>query len=108
MDETRTIAQSMIFNVLNALSGGPMTIEQLEEACTLPHNDLRAVLSSAIYQRMVTEWFDEYRITKKGARAALYLLIVYEGTNYPTDEYRDIMYAFDAVLAGPDSQSASS
>jgi len=108
MDEMRTISYSMIFRVLNALSSGPMTIEQLENACMLPHNDLRAVLSSAIYRSLVTQILDEFMITKKGARTAVYLLVLYESMNYPKNEYREIMQAFNEVLASPDSQAASS
>ncbi|OPY28489.1 MAG: hypothetical protein A4E28_01486 [Methanocella sp. PtaU1.Bin125] len=108
MDETRTISYSMIFRVLNALGSGPMTIEQLENACMLPHNDLRAVLSSAIYRSLVTQRLDEFMITKKGARTAVYLLVLYEGMNYPKNEYREMMQTFNVVLKSPDSQAASS
>lgn len=108
MNEMRTISYSMIFRVLNALSGGPMTIEQLENACMLPHNDLRAVLSSAIYRSLVTQILDEFILTKKGARTAVYLLVLYESMNYPKNEYRELMQAFNEVLASPDSQAASS
>lgn len=108
MDEMRTISHSMIFRVLNALRSGPMTIEQLGNACMFPHNDLRAVLSSAINRSLVTQMLDEYMITKKGARTAVYLLVLYESMNYPKNEYREIMHAFNEVLISPDSQAASS
>lgn len=108
MDDMRTISHSMIFRVLNALSSGPMSIEQLENACMLPHNDLRAVLSSAINRSLVTQMFDEYKITKKGARTAVYLLVLYESMNYPKNEYKEIMHAFNEVLMSPDPQAASS
>jgi predicted transcriptional regulator len=108
MDEMRTISYTMIFNVLNALRDGPRTIDQLENACMLAHNDLRAVLSSTIYRRLVMQRSDEYMMTKKGARTAIYLLSLYESTNYPKNEYREIMYAFNRVLTGSDRRAAVS
>jgi predicted transcriptional regulator len=107
MDKMRIISYSEIFHVLNELRRGPRTIDELENACKLVYNDLRAVLSSAIYRGLVDQRRDEFMLTKKGARTALYLLIIYESRDYPKNEYREIMYAFNKVLNSSDPQTVA-
>jgi hypothetical protein len=97
----------MIFKILHALSNGPQTFEQLNQACMFPENDLRAVLSSAIYRRMVSQRLDDFYLTQKGARTAIYLMVVYEGANIPNQEYRQIMQMLDNVMVSTDCQAAT-
>jgi predicted transcriptional regulator len=108
MDELRIITYSMIFKILDSLRDGPLTIDQLEETCMIKQNDLRAILSSAIYRGLIEQRSYEFRMTRKGARTAIYLLILYESVNYPKNEYREIMHAFNRVLVNSDSQTAIS
>lgn len=108
MDELRKISCSMIFKVLKALSNGPLTIDQLEIACMLDMNYLRAVLSSAIYRQLVEEKSDRYYLTSKGARSAIYILVLYESMNYKKSEYQKVLQNLNTALDVSNSNAAIS
>jgi predicted transcriptional regulator len=98
MDEMRSLSYSMIFEVLAALSGGPMTMAQISRACKVQQIYLRAVLSSAIASGLVEQKTGVFQLTKKGARTAIYILIVNDGMNYKSGDYRALMRALDKTL----------
>jgi predicted transcriptional regulator len=98
MDEMRSLSYSMIFEVLAALSGGPLTMAQISKACKVQQVYLRAVLSSAISSGLAEQKTGVFQLTKKGARTAIYLLIVNDGMNYNTGDYRALMRALDQTI----------
>jgi predicted transcriptional regulator len=98
MDEMRSLSYFMIFEVLAALSSGPLTLAQISKACNVQQVYLRAVLSSTISSGLVEQKTGGFQLTKKGARTAIYLLIVNDGMNYNTGDYRALMRALDRTL----------
>jgi predicted transcriptional regulator len=98
MDEMRSLSYSMIFEVLAVLSGGPLTMAQISKACKVQQIYLRAVLSSAISSGLVEQNTGLFQLTKKGARTAIYILIVNDGMNYKSGDYRALMRALDRTL----------
>jgi predicted transcriptional regulator len=88
----------MIFEVLAALSSGPLTIAQISKACNVQQIYLRTVLSSAISSELIEQKSGIFQLTKKGARTAIYLLIVNDGMNYKSGDYRALMRALDRTL----------
>jgi predicted transcriptional regulator len=98
MDEVRSLSYSIIFEVLAALSGGPLTIAQVSKACKVQQIYLSTVLSSAISSGLIEHKDDMFQLTKKGARTAIYLLIVNDGMGYKTGDYRALMNALDKAL----------
>ncbi len=75
-----------------------MTLARLSSDCKVQQKYLRAVLSSSISSGLVEQKSDEFRLTKKGARTAIYILIVNDGMNYKSGEYRALMRALDLAL----------
>ncbi|MGA9141339.1 MAG: hypothetical protein WBZ29_14020 [Methanocella sp.] len=98
MDEMRSLSYSMIFEVLAALSRGPLTIEQVSKTCKVQQIYLHAVISSAISCGLIEKRSGEFLLTKKGARTAIYILIVNDGMDYNSGDYRALMRAFDKAL----------
>jgi predicted transcriptional regulator len=98
MDEIRSLSYSVIFEVLAALSGGPLTMSQISRACNEQLIYLRAVISSAITSGLVVQKAGVFQLTKKGARTAIYLLMVNDGMDYKSGDYRAIMRALDRAL----------
>jgi predicted transcriptional regulator len=98
MDGLRSLSYSMIFEVLAALSSGPLTIAQISKACNVQQIYLRTVLSSAISSGLIEQKSGIFQLTKKGARTAIYLLIVNDGMNYKSGDYRALMRALDRTL----------
>jgi predicted transcriptional regulator len=98
MDEMRSLSYSMIFEVLAALSGGPLSMAQISKACKVQQIYLRAVISSAITSGLVEQKTGVFQLTKKGARTAIYILIVNDGMNYNKGDYRALMHALDKAL----------
>jgi len=98
MDELKSLSYSMIFEVLAALSGGPQTIAQISKACQIQQIYLRAVLSATIASGLIEQKLGLFQLTKKGARTAIYLLIVNDGMNYKSGDYLALMRAFDKTL----------
>jgi predicted transcriptional regulator len=88
----------MIFEVLVALSNGPLTLAQISQACKVQQVYLRAVLSSAISGGLAEQNSSVFQLTKKGARTAIYILIVNDGMNYKSVDYRALLCALDRVL----------
>jgi predicted transcriptional regulator len=88
----------MIFEVLAALSGGPLTLAQISKACKVQQIYLRAVLSSAMSSSLIEQKTGVFQLTKKGARTAIYILIVNDGMNYKSGDYRALMRALDRAL----------
>jgi predicted transcriptional regulator len=88
----------MIFEVLAALSGGPLTMAEISRACKVQQVYLRAVLSSTVASGLVEQNASVFQLTKKGARTAIYILIVNDGMNYKSGDYRALMHALDKAL----------
>jgi predicted transcriptional regulator len=98
MDKLKSLSYSMIFEVLAALSSGPLSLPQISKACKVQQVYLRAVLSSAISNGLIEQKNDRFQLTKKGARTAIYILIVNDGMNYNKGDYRALMRALDKAL----------
>ena len=98
MDELKSLSYSMIFEVLAALSGGPLTLPQISKACKVQQTYLRAVISSAMSNGLIEQKNVSFQLTKKGARTAIYILIVNDGMSYSTGDYRALMSALDRTL----------
>ena len=98
MDEIKTLSYSMIFEMLTALSHGPLTMAQMSRACNVQQIYLRTVLSAAIASGLVEPLSDRYQLTKKGARTAIYLLIVNDGLSLDSGDYLALMHALDRAL----------
>jgi hypothetical protein len=56
------------------------------------------MLSSAISCGLIRQRSGQFLLTKKGARTAIYILIVTDGMNYNYGDYRALMRAFDKAL----------
>ena len=71
---------------------------QISKACNVQQIYLRAVLSSAIASGLVEQKTGVFPLTKKGAMTAIYILIVNDGMNYKSGDYRALMRALDRLL----------
>ncbi len=98
MDEVRSLSYSIIFEVLMALSGGPLSIAQVSRACKVQPIYLHTVLSSTISSGLVERNGNLFQLTKKGARTAIYILIVNDSMNFESGDYRALMRALDRAL----------
>ncbi len=71
---------------------------QVSKACRVQSAHLQAVLTSAITSGLVELRSGELLLTRKGARTAIYILIVNDGMNYNPGDYRALMRALDRAL----------
>jgi predicted transcriptional regulator len=98
MDRIRSISCSMIFEVLLRLSEGPQTLEGLSKACRLRPEYVETVVSSATSGGLVKRRAGAYQLTKKGARTAIYLLVIHECADLHKDDYRAILQALNRTI----------
>lgn len=98
MNTTRSLSCSMILEVLAMLCRGPRTFGELSSECAMSAEYLSSVMTAAVNSGLVDHQPEGYKLTKKGARAAIYLLAVNEWMEFSTREYRELMQALDSRL----------
>ncbi len=98
MDSCRSLSCSMILEVLATLCSGPQNFEELSNECSMSDEHLTSVIAATVCAGLVDYRHENYRLTKKGARTAIYLLAVNEWMDFSTREYRELMHALDTRL----------
>ena len=98
MDTGRSLSCSMILEVLATLCRGPQNFDELSSECSMSDDHLKSVMAATVYAGLVDYQRKSYRLTKKGARTAIYLLAVNEWMDFSTREYRELMRALDTRL----------
>lgn len=98
VDELRLLSCSMIFEVLARLSEEPKTLADLSGACRLKPEYLATVISAAVSSGLIEQSSGTYQLTKKGARTAIYLLVINEWSDLPKSDYRAIMRSLNRTI----------
>ena len=98
MDSGKSLSCSMILEVLATLCRGPHNFYELSTECSMHNEYLKSVMSAVVGSGLVDYRFENYQLTKKGARTAIYLLAVNEWMDFSTHEYRELMHALDNRL----------
>lgn len=98
MDSGRSLSCSMILEVLATLCRGPQDFEELSNECSMQDEYLKSVMTAVVSAGLVDYQYESYRLTKKGARTAIYILAVNEWMDFSNREYRELMHALDSRL----------
>lgn len=73
-------------------------MEELSNECSMSDEYLKSVMTATVCAGLVDYEYESYRLTKKGARTAIYLLAINDWMNFSTREYRELMHALDTRL----------